>query len=245
MLEYIFFDLYGTLVDIETDELSTETAEGFARWMGERYGPEMAERERHTPLAREFRNIVPPERPFGEPDIGRVIASHLQVLSKRRPTLRDVAAAAEAFRRCSRRRLSIIPGAREALDGLSKRFGIGLISNAQELFTNPELSELDLKHRFDSVVISSVAGVKKPSPEIFALALAKAGVGAAEALHVGNDPLDDVEGAAKARMRTCLVGRSSPLPGQAEPDLRLASVADLPSALLGSRTPAWVKCASA
>lgn len=52
-----------------------------------------------------------------------------------------------------------------------------------------------------AVVDSAVVGVAKPDPRIFDIALARAGVSAACAIHVGDSVRADVEGARAAGVR--------------------------------------------
>ena len=60
---------------------------------------------------------------------------------------------------------------------------------------------------FDSVFISSSAGFAKPDAGIFHLALERHGITADEALHVGDSPETDVEGALNAGVRPVLLDR--------------------------------------
>lgn len=233
MLECVFFDLYGTLVDIRTDEGSPRTCQAFETWIAEVHGRVAAAREHERPLFEEIRRATAPG-PFGEPDLGPVIAAHLAEVLGRAPDAGEVAAAAAAFRAASRSRLGLVPGAVEALRLLSGRFRLGMVSNAQWLFTKPELEQLGIGAFFDPLVISSEVGVRKPGRAIFARALALAGVGPAAALHVGDDPYADVGGAAAAGLRTCLVGPAAHHRGlPVVPDLRAGSVAELPALLPG------------
>jgi putative hydrolase of the HAD superfamily len=236
MLLAVFFDLYGTLVDITTDEAAPETARSFERWMQARFGARALARERGHPFLSDLRAIRPAPVLHAEPDIAPVVAAHLATILEREPSPLEIAEMAEAFRTASRRALALVPGAREAILALRQRFQVGLISNAQLLFTRPELRQVGLPESlFDPMVISSEVGVHKPSRHIFRAALERAGVGADEAMHVGNDPFDDVDGAAAVGLRTCLVEdtRRRGDPTRA-PDLRLKSVAELPAMLLGS-----------
>ncbi len=243
MLRAVFFDLYGTLVNITTDEGDPRTTAAFERWVAERLGSRAAARERQRPFLSDLRAIRPFPTEHAEPDLAPVVAEHLRGLLDREPSPEECEAAATAFRVASRRELAIVPGAREALLRLKERFRVGLISNAQLLFTRPELAEVGLSlELFDPAIVSSQVGVKKPSRHIFRQALARAGVSAAEALHVGNDATDDVGGAAAAGLRTCLVDDPRRLDeGPRPPDLRLRSVAQLPEVLLGPGAPAWVR----
>jgi putative hydrolase of the HAD superfamily len=59
----------------------------------------------------------------------------------------------------------------------------------------------------DGAVSSAAAGARKPDPAIFEPALEIAGCGPEEALHVGDTPEEDVEGARAAGIRPLLIDR--------------------------------------
>jgi HAD superfamily hydrolase (TIGR01509 family) len=61
--------------------------------------------------------------------------------------------------------------------------------------------------RLDATITSAQAGVVKPDPSIFRVALATAGVPASAAIHVGDSPNEDVEGARAAGIEPILVVR--------------------------------------
>lgn len=93
------------------------------------------------------------------------------------------------------------------------------------------LGRVGLRESLDEVVTSAVAGVAKPDPEIFARALAEAGVGAAHALHVGDSLAEDVAGARAAGIRAVWLDRSRsglPAAGDVAP---ISSLAELPRRL--------------
>lgn len=73
------------------------------------------------------------------------------------------------------------------------------------------LDDLGWARFFEGVVVSAVLGVEKPAPGIFNEALRMAGVPAAKALHVGNDPVTDVRGAREAGIDTVYVAREGDL----------------------------------
>jgi putative hydrolase of the HAD superfamily len=60
---------------------------------------------------------------------------------------------------------------------------------------------------FDGVVASAVLGVEKPDPGMFEEALRISGVGRDRVVHVGNDPITDIQGASEAGIDTVLVDR--------------------------------------
>ena len=70
------------------------------------------------------------------------------------------------------------------------------------------LDRLDLTRHFDGVVVSALVGASKPAREIFDTALSLAGVAAHEALHVGDSPSEDYEGARNAGLPALLLDRA-------------------------------------
>ena len=80
----------------------------------------------------------------------------------------------------------------------------------------------------DGVVTSAEVGVPKPNPRVFERALAIAGVGPSEALHVGDKVDNDVEGAAAAGVRAVLVQREGEPPPGVE---AIRSLRELPALL--------------
>jgi putative hydrolase of the HAD superfamily len=72
------------------------------------------------------------------------------------------------------------------------------------------LAQTGLSELLDGVVTSAEAGASKPDPAIFARGLEVAGVGADEALHVGDDLEADVAGARAAGIRAVFVSRAGP-----------------------------------
>lgn len=93
------------------------------------------------------------------------------------------------------------------------------------------IAGLGLSPLVDAVVHSTRAGAAKPDPAIFHDALHALGVGAAEALHAGDDPEIDVAGATGAGLRAVLVTRGSSAGGAAAGVPRVATLAALPGLL--------------
>ncbi|MBR0040585.1 MAG: HAD family hydrolase [Oscillospiraceae bacterium] len=233
-----FFDLYGTLVDIRTDETKSSLWRGAAEFYslcGAAY--RSAElRERYLALCAEESSSLAAARPeLGEEGVEIELRNVFRRLfeEKSAPVSDERAAdAALLFRALSYRRSPrLMRGARETLAELRRRGArIFLLSNAQNCFTMPELRKLGLDEAFDTIFLSSDFGCKKPSPVFFAAALASAGVSPEEALMVGNDPDADMRGAASVGMPGCYIHtwqsppRRSPLP---EGCVEIAELTDL------------------
>jgi putative hydrolase of the HAD superfamily len=72
---------------------------------------------------------------------------------------------------------------------------LGLITNGRALIQGRKIDGLGIRRYLDVVVISEVAGVRKPDPRIFATALRQLGVEPVNAAYVGDNPEVDVIGA--------------------------------------------------
>lgn len=196
------FDLYGTLVDIRTDESLSRLWQGAARWFetkGIAYEPEEL-REKYAELCREAtirkeaelatHGISGPAE-IEITDIWDTMAGekglHLNEAEKLEFS--------RLFRRLSTYRLKLFPGAKEILQSLRDAGKtVCLLTNAQSSFTLPELEALGIARAFDHIFISSRFGVKKPSPAFFAV-LKSIGVDPADMLMIGNDDICDCRGA--------------------------------------------------
>jgi putative hydrolase of the HAD superfamily len=81
-------------------------------------------------------------------------------------------------------------------------------------------TELGLGDAFEHVVSSAEVGSQKPAPEIFREAFRRMGVAPERVLHVGDTPLDDLEGARGAGCRGVLVARGEVPEGAPGPVIR-------------------------
>lgn len=100
----------------------------------------------------------------------------------------------------------IAPTTRTLLSRLVERgYRLGVISNSNGRLT-AHLQRVGLASFFQVIVDSAEVGVEKPHPEIFRIALARAGSAAPEeALHIGDVYAIDVLGAAGAGMNALLL----------------------------------------
>ena len=83
---------------------------------------------------------------------------------------------------------------------------LGVISNSIGTMEE-QLNHVGLARHFDAVFDSAVVGVEKPHPEIFRLALHRAGVSPAESLFVGDTNATDMGGAQLAGLHGVLIDR--------------------------------------
>ncbi len=194
------FDLYGTLVDIHTDEhqprLWRAMAEHFAR-NGAADGA-CAWRDAY------FRTVAAQEKALGVRDGEIRIEDVFSALCAAHGIAADaetVEETARFFRGQSTMHLRCYAGAAELLDALhAAGRNVYLLSNAQRAFTMPELARLGLIDRFDGILISSEIGYRKPSIRFFRALLRQENLRSADCLMIGNDPVCDVSGARRVGM---------------------------------------------
>lgn len=100
------------------------------------------------------------------------------------------------------------PGALLTLAGLRARgLRTAIVSNAPfppEMMRR-QMTGLGFLAAVDAVVLSSEVGRRKPAPEIYLAGLRALGVAPADALYVGDRPLEDYEGPRRVGMQALLV----------------------------------------
>lgn len=115
-----------------------------------------------------------------------------------------------------------VPGVLAALAG--RGVPVVVVSN-WDVSLPDQLERLGLAGHLAGVVTSAGAGVAKPDPRIFRIALGIAGVRARDALHCGDDLECDVIGALGAGCRARLVDRDGRHPDVAD---RIGSLEEVP-----------------
>ena len=98
------------------------------------------------------------------------------------------------------------PGAKRTLRKLrEKGYGLGLISNTHWRILG-DLRE-EFEELLDVVTLSYEHGYAKPHPSIFLATLNRIGVDPNDCLHVGDDPIADIQGARGVGMKTAFIQR--------------------------------------
>lgn len=232
MITTILFDIYGTLIDILTDESDPLAYDAMSKWLEYKYiylsGDQLRwfyreefarrlgmEEARSRVEADIFKNIIEEfEARLGErkelypdADVREVFKTIILKFASRTPEeLAHLSTdLSHLFRATTRKRIFLYPTVKPALEQLQKKYRLGIVSNAQEAFTMPELGLYGLDRYFEAVVLSSQVGVKKPNSRIFARALGDLNVNPSEVVMVGNDMVSDMMGASKLGMRTIYI----------------------------------------
>jgi putative hydrolase of the HAD superfamily len=123
------------------------------------------------------------------------------------------------------RRLSfnLFPETVEVLEELRKTgAGLYVVSN-WDILLEDVLEEMGILGYFDGLIVSALVGAEKPDRRIFREALRVSRTDPRRAVHVGNDPVADVRGAAACGIDAVLVDRS----GEVEAPEAVATIPDL------------------
>lgn len=88
------------------------------------------------------------------------------------------------------------------LEQLSTQYNLHIITNGFEEVQTKKLVNSKINHFFDAVITSEAAGVKKPHPKIFELALKQSGATAKHSVMIGDTYEADIVGAEKMGMHT-------------------------------------------
>jgi len=102
---------------------------------------------------------------------------------------------------------SPIAGAHDLLTALKPRVAIGIVSNNVLEEQQAKLRHCRFESLIDVLVVSEEAGVSKPDPAIFRIALDRLAAGPDEAVMVGDSWAADVEGARAAGIRAVWFNR--------------------------------------
>ncbi|MDE2844868.1 MAG: HAD family hydrolase [Chloroflexota bacterium] len=123
------------------------------------------------------------------------------------------------------------PETREALEALSEKYRVVVLSNADDCFLDPVLDRLAFP--FASTMSSEGGQSYKPNPQLFHTLLNRIGVKPEEAVYVGDRQLEDIKGAREAGLGAVWINRAGtePDPDLPTPDYQIASLLDLAAVL--------------
>lgn len=210
------FDLYGTLVDIHTeegDERLWKQLALFFGYYGALYEPEELQKEY-------FRIVKGKEQELKmtldtDPHYAHESSPEIEICDVFRelytqkgvePEEALVIHTAQLFRVMSTDYVRLYDGVREMLKFLKEQGKkVYLLSNAQRIFTAYELKSLDIFKYFDDVLISSDYKTRKPDARFFDCLIKKYDLDVKKSIYVGNDSQNDVLGAKGVGMNTFYV----------------------------------------
>lgn len=147
-----------------------------------------------------------------------------------------VAVDAAVCSRCYTENLSVghyyMPGAREAVERLSKKYQLYITSNGTAWVQRSRLSSTDLQQFFQDIFISQEIGYNKPAREFFNGCFAKIpDFDPKRTMIIGDSLSSDILGGKNAGIATCWVNPGHKPVGDISPDYQIESLSQLEALL--------------
>jgi putative hydrolase of the HAD superfamily len=203
----ILFDLYGTLIDIETDESLEEIYRAIAHYLTYHgvYLHRWEVRDRYYEIMKQQKEEGGEEYP--EIDVEAIWSSFLRQEGIGAPLARRKLATilAQIYRAISRKRLQLYPDVKRVLDELQPLYRMALVSDAQPCYALPEMKAVGLEGYFDPIIISARYGFRKPDTRLMGKALDGLKLGPVEVICVGNDMYRDIYGARRLGIKAIFI----------------------------------------
>ncbi|HOK39525.1 MAG TPA: HAD family hydrolase [bacterium] len=196
-IKLIGFDLYKTLLQIETDYENDITYYSFCEYLKndyqieinyldfkKRYLDEYYETTKKLKEGEEYRSFNIFKKIFPEIEETKL----KEIIYK--------------FRVAARNLIRIEKDTKEILKYLKEKYHLILLTNAQYEYTMPEIKMFGLQNYFEKIYISSEYGIKKPAKNFFDLVFKDfKGIKEKEAVYIGDDFIADIKGAINANWR--------------------------------------------
>ncbi len=201
----LIFDLYGTLVDIHTDENDTvwEKTALYFGYYGASYTGETLKTDLKSVFTRRESVLGQSYEMFPDIPIEEVMAELFRFKGVTENADALGLNAAQVFRVAATDYIRLYDGVIESLQALRTHgYRLWLLSNAQRSFTACELRHLGLTEQFDGIYLSSDYLCRKPDGRFFRALLDERMLDPARCLIIGNDRETDIAGAQAVGLST-------------------------------------------
>ena len=196
-IQLITFDLDNTLWDVHSVIRDAEQA--MRDWLDEQV-PEYSATITPDKILT-IRNRILTNQPQLAHDVSTlrktVLFEAISVSGYGNASARRLAEAAFSVFFEARQQVVFFPGALDTLALLAGEYRLGALTNG-----NANIEAVGLAEYFSFAYSSADVGVSKPAPDMFHAALRHAGVDAAGTIHVGDNLVDDIAGAAQLGIHT-------------------------------------------
>jgi putative hydrolase of the HAD superfamily len=204
MIKAVFFDLYGTLIDIKTDEDEMWVYETLSRYLSYHsvfIKPYELKEAYFGAIQQHFNKSA---EKYPEVDVYKIFSSIMRNYDGKKYSSTIIIDTCMLFRTLTMRHFSIFEGVYKALESIRAKYRTGIISDAQWVFAEPEIAMLGFERFFKNVILSSKFGFKKPDVRMFDLAMRNLGTIPDESVYIGDNPARDLIGAKNAGMKFIL-----------------------------------------
>ena len=191
MFKNYVFDLYGTLIDINTNEWQKKLWEKLSilyKYKGASYTAKEIAADYGKYVDAEKKRVHRRHPEYTEIDIKiEKVFRKLFTAKGVKPTKRELQEICTAFRCFSTTYIKLYDGVLDLLETLkAKGKNVYLLSNAQRGFTENELNMFGLIKYFDGIIISSDEECSKPDRHYYEILLERFSLDASETIMIGN-----------------------------------------------------------
>jgi putative hydrolase of the HAD superfamily len=204
MKKAVFFDLYGTLIDIKTDEYDPWVYSVLSQFLSYRTVKIAPDELRDTYFGEIKWHLQQSREEHPEVDVYKIFCEIMHRYGNKRYPKSIVIDTAMLFRSLTRRHFGLFPSVLDTLTSFGKKYIVAIISDAQWVFAEPEMKMLGLDRFFRLRILSSRFGFKKPDVRLFKIAMEKLRVRPEESVYIGDNPDKDLFGARGAGMKFIL-----------------------------------------
>lgn len=167
---YVEYDLKVAGVDCAASFIEVYTGINAMLWKAYRMGNLRKQELRHLRFSKTLEHFGCSDRALGE-QLGKMYIS------------------------ISPYKTALMPNALEVLDHLSSKYKLHIITNGFDEVQGIKMQRSGISKFFDVVITSEMASARKPSPEVFQLAMAKANASLSSSIMIGDDLDTDIAGA--------------------------------------------------
>ena len=194
-IRLVTFDLDDTLW--KTGPIIQRAERQMLHWITQR---EVSFHETYSTKSASFMREVVKERPEIAHDVTAIrlatLARTFETVGKSSEQASSLAQEAFDVFQLWRNKVELFDGAVEVLEHLKGRYLLASLTNG-----NAEVDKTPLANSFDLDLSAASVGAKKPDPRMFVAAMNAFNVTPDETVHVGDHPIDDMEGARDAGLR--------------------------------------------
>ncbi|MCH5156535.1 MAG: HAD family hydrolase [Clostridiales bacterium] len=220
MYKNFIFDVYGTLVDIRTNEYENSAWSKLSETLsfyGVDYTPQELSETYFSSCEWQMRTGA---KNFKHPEVDVVEVFRHLFENKGKKAGKSLAThLAQEFRSFTTQYIRVYDGVLETLTKLKKAGKkLYIVSNAQSCYTKQELAKLGLRKYFSGIIYSSDQKCAKPDATLFNALINKHKLERKQCVYIGNDPVTDVDGARNAKI-DCLWIKTNLTPCDVSPKL--------------------------
>ena len=225
MIEFLFIDLDDTILDFHMAEqvALSKTLRFFGLEPGEQVIARYSQINREHWERLERKELTREE----------VLVGRFQVLFREYGLTVDPVQCARTYEGNLSQGHYFLPGAREAVESLSKKYRLYLASNGTARVQAGRLESANISHFFEKIFVSQEMGANKPDILYFQRCFAQIpDFDLQKAMIVGDSLSSDILGGIQAGMKTCWVNPTGkPCREDVRPDYEIQSIAQLEALL--------------